>query len=597
MGGQEGTVGAEFKRRMLNEVFGGRRPLSSMGSFLKAQSRATTALREGATTPIGNAPDITLPALVKPKIERPKPNADVGTLVSQMDALLRVAQSIGALSITQQNLVIRQIKQAKAVNKEAQMEAGTGEKQAQLVENDDLSVDLTPLDDVMGKLSKTIYDLIDTIEEKIKTKCDCKSIGVTPVAGRGGVGNVRVPAPVALLSGPTTGQIQAPKGSFVRDPNDRRQSLLKRVQRRMGGQERTRRAEFKRRLKGEFLGSKPQLSTTSDYMRGQKPTQASAEVAGLIGTGVKKKATSPLQAINETAIKRIVGPMIKKALGSTALKSIPLVGAGVGAAMAAGRLLEGDIVGAGLDVASGLGGPLTAIPALAATLARDAYAGLFGIPPEQDPGFGPKLGMITGIVGGLIKTALASKVKPMQPAAATTQTSLIPVKTKPVGKTAPTASLTSTPVSRPTTSPRSTGGGGAAVTAPSTGGGGGRMLGDVAPTPAPASSPPPSAPPTAEPSKPKDVEAISPAAKAPMAATVTEGIFKGPDIAVTSILNDMLSRIPVIDPTSLTATTVIAKPATNITTKNGARGMGNVPDPNYYDVGDIVSQLYFTAAS
>ena len=39
----------------------------------------------------------------------------------------------------------------------------------------------------------------------------------------------------------------------------------------------------------------------------------------------------------------------------------------------------------------------------------------------------------------------------------------------------------------------------------------------------------------------------------------------------------------------------ILSPAKTSTTKTGARGMGNVPDPTYTGVGAIANQLYFSA--
>ena len=38
------------------------------------------------------------------------------------------------------------------------------------------------------------------------------------------------------------------------------------------------------------------------------------------------------------------------------------------------------------------------------------------------------------------------------------------------------------------------------------------------------------------------------------------------------------------------------KPSTTPTTRPGAKGMGDVPDPGYFDLGSFANQLYFGAA-
>ena len=271
--------------------------------------------------------------------------------------------------------------------------------------------------------------------------------------------------------------------------------------------------------------------------------------------------------------------------------------------MALDRLIEGDVVGAGLDLTSGLGGPLTAIPALIASVARDAYSGIFGIPPEQDPAFAPKMSLISGIVGELVKSQLAPKIKPQQSTTDKQRKELIPPAPTPIKAKAPTVAAT--------------GGGGAAPAAPAApirstggGGGGGPMLGGLPPKP--STPPEPQAPkeggPVAEEPinvtnpAPAPEPTVQPAMPAPsiteslVDAEITKAVLKGPEIAATSVMNDLKARMPTNDSYVAAATSGRPAPAKDITTRNGAKGMGDVPDPNYSDIGDIVSQLYFSAA-
>lgn len=633
-GGQKPSIRGEFLDRLKKRFIGD----TSTGVKVGKRTSAVSVSRAPAVSNVSNAADITLPALVVPRIERPKTAATIQTLVSQMDALLRVAQSVGALSAQQQSLLIQQIKQAKAVTKEAQLEAAiTAEPAAEMVQSE-ADVSITPLDDVMGKLTQTVNDLIDTINEKMKSKCDCQSLGL-PVAS-GGMGNMRLPGPVTKQAPQTASGGTQPaavkRGSFVRDPNDRRNRMAERGRRRKaGGQAPSIRGEFTRRLQTRMIGSgyaeqakavkavarKQQQRATMQAAKqaGSPPTQArspSLQIANVVSSSASKSGRNPIQAINETAVSKIASPIIKKALGSTALKSIPIVGLGVGGMMAASRLLEGDVVGAGLDVTSGLGGPLTAIPALAATVARDTYSGLFGIQPEQDPGFAPKMALITSMVGGLIKNMLSNKIEPQQKATDKEKKNLAnppinvnqtkktsgtpPTLTPPKNPPPPPASTkqnnpppsTNPPPATKATPAASTSGGPAAAPKAQAGAAPAATSGAAAPKGTEAISIPAAA-------TGKQITPVPPAAGEAPGPSVSPmpaaSVLKGADIVAESFKNEMeaaKSTVVGAAPRSQLA----AQPSTDITTKSGASGMGNVPDPNFYDMGDAASQLYFTAA-
>ena len=110
--------------------------------------------------------------------------------------------------------------------------------------------------------------------------------------------------------------------------------------------------------------------------------KAGATAATKVGTEVAEKAGK--EGVRETIKKSFAKLAPKKLLGAVG-KSIPVLGTALGLGMAIGRLVKGDMVGAGLEAVSGLGSMVTAIPATVASLVRDVYTDVYKIPPEKDP--------------------------------------------------------------------------------------------------------------------------------------------------------------------------------------------------------------------
>lgn len=121
-----------------------------------------------------------------------------------------------------------------------------------------------------------------------------------------------------------------------------------------------------------------------------KPAESVAKV-------VAEKA--PNLAKGSSGIKKFLEKEIPKKMGGTVGKMIPGLGAALGLGFAVSRLVKGDYVGATLEAVSGLGGAVTAIPALVATLIRDTYNDQYGIQPEEDPLAGERLPELSKIVG------------------------------------------------------------------------------------------------------------------------------------------------------------------------------------------------------
>ena len=80
------------------------------------------------------------------------------------------------------------------------------------------------------------------------------------------------------------------------------------------------------------------------------------------------------------AISRLLPKAMVKGLG----KSIPFLGAAIGAGLGIYELVKGNYVGAALEVAGGAGSLVTAIPATVANLANDVYKDVYGQYPADD---------------------------------------------------------------------------------------------------------------------------------------------------------------------------------------------------------------------
>jgi hypothetical protein len=103
-----------------------------------------------------------------------------------------------------------------------------------------------------------------------------------------------------------------------------------------------------------------------------------AKGAGTVAEGAAKIA-------DKGKIAGVLGKLAPKLLKSKAATMIPIVGSAVGLAFAASRLLQGDLIGAGIDAAGALPIPGAAIPSLVASLVRDAYMEIYNADPFTDP--------------------------------------------------------------------------------------------------------------------------------------------------------------------------------------------------------------------
>lgn len=442
---------------------------SKLGMFGKA-------LGAGATG--GAADNQPLPKMEKPKRVSKITNPSFATITSQLDELVKTANKIGVYTKEQQEAILNQINQSKRTAKEQQLE-NKAPAVPELPEATD-SNNLGPLDTSVNTLIQKIDALSETVERLSTEGSGGGGLGMggLPMDMSGGRRRRGARPPqariVASSSSPTGYRYAAGTGMGGRFAPAPTPSWMSRATSAVSGGVR---------------------SAATRVAAPIAATAASGRVAGLMSAGFRnaRRAGGSIR----DAVRRSAGPIIRRALGRTALKSIPIVGLGIGAAFAASRLMQGDVVGAGVELASGVGGPLTAVPALAASVARDTYASVYGVQPEQDPNFSGRYKDLKSEIDQIVKEQLTGAIQtrptptpneigetetPDRPpqAAPVTQPPAIPTTTPPAGATG--ASPSAAAQAEPTT------GGGAPAAAATAGdasmtGGGAAASQQVTPEP------------------------------------------------------------------------------------------------------------------
>lgn len=536
-----------------------------------------------------------IPPIMEPAHqEREKTNPEISTLIQQLDTIIKVAHRIGVITAAQQKDLQDQLATTARNYKENQMEMDRTAMQSNMT-----SADLTPLTSEIGTLIKKIDPFKKIVDEKVKEQEEEKFAQrgfMQRLAENYGFGDEyeeytrkkkiresRVKTKPDVVSrldksgrmryyrpDPVTGNLKRLKNAeAIAD------AVPTRMQRMTGAARST----------GQGLVNVVQRATTgATRMAGRvggaslaaRGVGLSSKISSLIGKGVRGAGVSASTTKNVTVsvVKKIAGPIIQKAIGHNVLKMIPIVGAIGGVAYAAKKLVEGDVLGAGLEAASGLAGPLTAIPAMIATVARDTYSSVFNIQPEQDPNFGIRMKLITGIVGGLVTAMLASKI----------ETKPLPTKDQVAKIETPR-----TPPAQPE------------VKAP------------VATTPPPSapkvdSNPPPPPTPRATPStdtqdRPKPKRSDASAAThddreaavrtdAPKQQMVTPPPTSGTEVSQMSTEVENIANQPLVVNLGNQS---VPLPSVSPPTKSGVSGAGDVPDPIYYGMGAIVFQVYFNS--
>ena len=580
-----------FAERMLG-AYGLGEENFKKGGFVKGKlglfAGAMQEGREASSPPVS-------PTMETPKTERERQNPSISTIVEQLNSLIRVANRIGAITEQQQEQLQQQISQAARDSKEASMERGT----ASAISNVS-GTNLTPLNEEISTLiDSSLKPFRKMVDEKVKEQEEeqgpkgfmqrfAESYGVGDeyerYAKRRAARKARIPQSQLLdkngrrLSG---GALQ----QRIKRINAERAATPTKLAK-VGGMVKNAGAGLLNVAKRATGGVGRVAAKVGGARLAAAGGSVTKKIASLVGKGVRGAgvAASASRNVGASVIRRVAGPIIKKALGSTVLKSIPIVGAVAGGLFAAKKLLEGDPVGAGLEAASGLGGPITAIPALVASAARDTYSSVFDVQPEQDPMFGLRMKLITGVIGAMVTAYFASKIvkkptptkdavdkatvppKPAQQTSGQTATGMPAVPKAPVAPATSAAPASPSPSSSSSAPPKSS---------PAS-------TGKTAPTKRATESRQQKTP-----SNDTNDAAKEQAGKSQ--TMVNSAPNTGADIAkMTSEVENAANQPSAIDLGSKRPL-----PSTSPPTKSGVSGAGNVPDPNYYGMGEIATQVYF----
>lgn len=522
----------------------------------------TTTKRPGDSGP-GAAP-----AVQQPQRVTNEANPSITTIISQLDKLVKTANKVGILSKEQQEAMLGQLSQARRLAKEQILE----NKRPPIPEPVDTGAgdSLTPLGDVIDDLKKQIDKLSGKVKEKVEEQEEENNSN-----NRGFMERF---------------MDRQGFGDDYRTRRRRRQARARRVSRdqlldRHGNPLRgaARESRIKKVLADRAAAAANRGNIFTRMFRrapGTAPAQTatSSRIARAISQGASRSATLARTggASIKSAVRSAAAPIIARGLGSTALKSIPIIGAMAGVGYAIDRLVRGDVSGAGLDLTSGLGGPLTATPALVAATSRDVYPSVYGVQPEADPEFNRRMPEVTSAVEGLVREQLGNSVEPRQ---RPTQTQVDertvpqqPPQPPPSRESAPTLGTPPTPppITAPPAAPPAPAGGGETSASPDTGAQTGHTATRVThePTTAPGAT-----------------TAATPVAAATEGVDIMNASATPPVPAVPSMygFNRQLGRF---------------LPQTTPTSKSGHVGIGNVPNPDYVPSGvnnlaDLFRVMFF----
>lgn len=515
----------------------------------------TTTTRPGDSGP-GPAP-----AVEQPQRVTNEANPSITTIISQLDKLVKSANKVGILSKEQQEAMLGQLTQARRLAKEQILE----NKRPPIPEPVDNGAgdSLTPLGDIIDELKKQIDKLSGKVEEKVEEQDEDDSNNrgfMERFMDRQGFGDdyrTNRRRRQARARRVTPDQLLDRNGNPLRGAA--RESRLRRV------------------LADRAAAASRGNVFTRMFRRTAAVTPAtsaaSSGIARAIGQGAMRSRAlaSGIGGSVKSAVRRAAGPIITRGLGRTALKSIPIIGAVAGVGFAVDRLVKGDVLGAGLDLFSGLGGPLTAIPALVASTARDVYSSVFGVQPESDPDFSKRMPEVTSAVEGLVKEQLGDSVQPKQkPTQSQVDERTVPQQPPqppPTREAAP--SLGSPPAPSPVAAPASPAGAASSSSASSNAGQATNATATQV-NAEPASAPMPTA--TMQPTASEGVDIMRASAEAPV-----------PAVASMYGFNQQLGRF---------------LPQTTATSKSGHVGIGNVPNPDYIPTGtnnlpDLFRAMFF----
>jgi len=360
-----------------------------LGLFASASKKGRKASDSGA-----------IPSMKSASSESNRTNPSLSTLVDQLESLVKTAKNIGVISKEQQKSLLTSIIETRKSDKETFIE-NNGEAAGTLQGGGGISAEtLAPLSLAIEELSKKLGLLNTTLDEKQKESEDEDEGDNRTFASKFfdnlGFGK-QYQGYKKRKNRPLSENEQTSRRITERNrraARERPEDLLDRRGNPITGDALTQKLDKLDRIRSQGSIFSRFKSSIGGSLR-----SARAGISSLRSGGVK------------SALKRIAGPLISQTLGRTALKSIPIIAFLGGGGFAISKLLKGDTAGAGIDPSSGLAGPLSAVPAMAAAITKDSYAGVYGIQPEQDPEAPKRIKELKTGVEGLITETMSGQIE------------------------------------------------------------------------------------------------------------------------------------------------------------------------------------------
>lgn len=556
--------GRRFRRRFGEELLGQMGFSGSdfqSGGIVKGKLGLFTGALGGKKSRAGEVGG--LPALQSPIKESNKSNPTLSTIVDQLDNLIKCANKLGVISKKQEKALLESIKETRKSDTETLIET---KDDATAIQGEGISPELlAPLTSAIQDLTEKLSLFGGALDEKIEEQDDGNGTFMSRFMDELGFGDIYDENRRRRLTR---------EERFNSPENQRRQRIAERERRASKFDPEQLKSKTGKPLYGDALEQR--LKKLESIKKPSLLSRATTGIAGLIGSGLGKSPVSKVAtnlASLRSSLRQIAGPLISKTLGRTALKSIPIVGIAAGAGFALNRLIQGDTVGAGLELASGLGGPLTAIPAMIAAIVRDSYASIYGVQPEQDPEAPKRIKELKTATEELVKDELGDQVEVKKPPLQSEiDRALLPETPKQKAQPKPQAKAKPQPLPAPATPP--------VATSKGSRGGGTATAGAAAAAAAGTSG------------TSSKRSAQTDTAPAPAAELKTDEKLTGAQLDQQTRSLDQTSSPSVL---SLTDSSLVPKQAAAPTTRPGAVGMGDVRSP-YYDpnqMGTIPDQVYY----
>jgi GH24 family phage-related lysozyme (muramidase) len=176
----------------------------------------------------------------------------------------------------------------------------------------------------------------------------------------------------------------------------------------------------KQKAKADAERAKIESKAAKEKVLAEEKARAAGKSAKDVQKAGKDAAKKAVKKASAAQIKSIATKALMKSIGKIALKSIPFIGVAAGTYFAVEALMRGDTTSAGLEVASSLAGPLTAIPLTLAQVFAGVYFESYGISYAedflQDPeGANQRADEVRRVIQETAKEMLTDRVVPRRP--------------------------------------------------------------------------------------------------------------------------------------------------------------------------------------